>query len=82
MEPFIKYADGNIEDSYLCHMFYIASLGFRIVPGTLWVNGIALDYESVPEGIKLMKKDGGEMVLTFEEAMALVSKSQKQKEAQ
>ncbi len=72
-KPFIKYEDGTIENSYLCHMFYIASLGFNIVLGRFWANGIPLDYESTPEGIKITKEDGESMLLPFQVAMALVS---------
>ena len=62
MKSFIKYQDGSIEQSYLCHMFYIASLGFNIVPGMFTANGIRVDYESTPAGIKMTKKDGASLV--------------------
>lgn len=74
MPPFIKYQDGTVEQSHLCHMFYIASLGFNIVPGMFIANGIPVNYESTPEGIKMTKKDGECMVLPFREAMYMVSK--------
>lgn len=70
---FIKYPDGAVENSRLCHMFYIASLGFNIVPGRFWANGVSCDYESTPDGIKLTKKDGESMILPFRVAMAIVS---------
>lgn len=74
MKPFIKYQDGSVEQSYLCHMFYIASLGFNIVPGHISISGVPCDYESTPDGIRLVRKDGEAMVIPFREAMALVSK--------
>lgn len=73
MKPFIKYEDGTVEQSYLAHMFYIASLGFNIVPGMLTVNGITVNYESTLGGIKMTKNDGESMVLPFREAMHMVS---------
>jgi hypothetical protein len=74
MEPFIKYQDGSIENSYLAHMFYIASLGFNIVPGIFTANGILVNYESTPDGIIMTKEDGESMVLPFREAMHMVSR--------
>lgn len=73
MMPFIKYQDRTIEQSYLCHMFYIASLGFNIVPGMFTVNEIPVNYESTPDGIRLTKQGGECMVLPFREAMHMVS---------
>lgn len=73
MKPFIKYEDGTVEQSYLAHMFYIASLGFNIVPGTFFANGIPVSYESTTEGIKMTKEDGECMVLPFRQAMQMVS---------
>lgn len=58
-------------------MFYIASLGFQIVPGGFWINTtdgrMRLTYTSEREGIRLKKEDGEEMLLPFRAAMALVS---------
>lgn len=73
MKPFIKYKDGTIENSYLCHMFYIASLGFNIVPGSFMANGIPFEYESTPDGIKIVKENGECLVLPFKQAMHMVS---------
>lgn len=73
MQPFIRYEDGTIENSYLCHMFYIASLGFNIVPGRFTANGTPCSYESCPDGIKFTRDDGESMVIPFLVAMALVS---------
>lgn len=73
MQSFIKYSDGTAENSHLCHMFYIASLGFNIVPGRFTANGVSCDYESTPAGIKLTKNDGETLVLPFPVAMAMVS---------
>lgn len=73
MKPFIKYEDGTIEQSYLCHMFYIASLGFNIVPGTFIANGIHVNYQSTPDGIKMTKRDGECMIIPFRHAMHMVS---------
>lgn len=74
MKPFLKYQDAAVEQSYLAHIFFLASLGFNIVPGRFWANGIACDYESSPEGIRITKQpEGAVMLLPFQAAMALVS---------
>lgn len=73
MKPFIKYQDGTVEQSYLAHMFYIASLGFNIVSGRFTANGVTVNYESTPEGIMMTNKNGECMVLPFRQAMYMVS---------
>lgn len=74
MRSFLTYEDGMVESSHLCHMFYLASLGFNIVPGAFTVNGVLCRYESSSEGIKLTRDDGESMVIPFRAAMGLVSK--------
>lgn len=74
MKPFIKYEDGSVEQSYLCHMFYIASLGFNIVPGMFTMSGIPVNYESTKDGIRMIRDDGECLIIPFMAAMALVSK--------
>ena len=73
MQSCIEYDDGSVEQSYLSHMFYLASLGFNIVPGGIIIGGVRVDYKAIQEGIKLTKNDGESMVLPFEAAIALVS---------
>lgn len=74
MKPFIKYEDGSVEQSYLCHLFYIASLGFNIVPGMFTANGVPVNYESTQDGIRMIRGNGECLAIPFVAAMAFVSK--------
>ena len=67
MSSFLKNPDGSYHQSYLMHMFYIASLGFNIVPGGFCVGEKFIRYESLEEGIKFTFEDGTIKIMPHKE---------------
>ena len=56
----------NPEKSHFGKLFYLASLGLRVVGGSLILPTGRFDYEWEPEGVRIKQSDSGrEMVILF-----------------
>lgn len=60
----MKLLDPN--KSHFGRLFYLASLGFKVVSGSLILPSGRFDYEWEPEGVRIKQADSGrEMVILF-----------------